>query len=186
MEVVTGGGTGTYLQDAATGVFTEVQPGSFIFSDADYARNLDASGKEVSTWKHSLFVLGSVMSSTETPSQRWFVLDVGQKAHSVDSGLPLLLDFKVERFFFSTMPSLFFPDVWLLSFSKGATFENGGDEHGKVMLTGLETPMPALNTKVFLIPGHCDPTVNMYPQFVAIRGAVVEGSHPIEAHGPGL
>lgn len=45
--VVTGGGTGTFLDDAATGVFTELQPGSYVFSDADYARNLGPGGEEV-------------------------------------------------------------------------------------------------------------------------------------------
>lgn len=44
-DVVTGGGTGTYLFEAASGVFTEVQPGSYLFNDADYARNLDKSGE---------------------------------------------------------------------------------------------------------------------------------------------
>lgn len=38
-EVVTGGGSGTFWMEAATGVFTEVQPGSYVFNDADYARN---------------------------------------------------------------------------------------------------------------------------------------------------
>lgn len=46
-DVVTGGGTGTFLDDAATGVFTELQPGSYVFSDADYARNLGPDGNEV-------------------------------------------------------------------------------------------------------------------------------------------
>lgn len=43
-DVVTGGGTGTYLLEAASGVFTEVQPGSYLFNDADYARNLGPDG----------------------------------------------------------------------------------------------------------------------------------------------
>lgn len=45
--IVTGGGSGTFDLDVACGAFDEVQPGSFIFSDADYARNLDAAGREV-------------------------------------------------------------------------------------------------------------------------------------------
>lgn len=36
---VTGGGTGTFWMEAASGVFTEVQPGSYVLGDADYARN---------------------------------------------------------------------------------------------------------------------------------------------------
>jgi D-serine deaminase-like pyridoxal phosphate-dependent protein len=38
---VTGGGTGTYLLEAASGAYREVQPwGSYVFMDADYARDL--------------------------------------------------------------------------------------------------------------------------------------------------
>lgn len=111
VEIVTGGGTGTYLQDAAAGVFTEIQPGSFIFNDVDYSQNLDATGNKVSTWKQSLFVLGSVMSRTVLPTERWCVIDVGQKAHSLDSGNPVLRDFQPQQ----------------------AEFQNGGDEHSKVL-----------------------------------------------------
>ena len=34
--VVTGGGTGTYLHEIESGVYTEVQPGSFAFMDSQY------------------------------------------------------------------------------------------------------------------------------------------------------
>ena len=44
-KTITGGGTGTYLLEASSGVFTEIQPGSYIFNDADYARNLNADGE---------------------------------------------------------------------------------------------------------------------------------------------
>ena len=37
--VVTGAGTGSFLAEASSGVFTEVQPGSYVFMDADYAKN---------------------------------------------------------------------------------------------------------------------------------------------------
>ena len=128
----------------------------------DYARNLDSEGQYVSQWKQSLFVIGSVISKTTTPTQKWFVLDVGQKGHSVDSGMPIPRDFTT------------------------CTFENGGDEHSKIIVTDPSIPLPTLGTRVFLIPGHCDPTVNMYSQFVAFRGQQVEGIHPIEAYGPGI
>ena len=35
-EIVTGGGTGSHRIDAATGLFTEMQPGSFLFLDSCY------------------------------------------------------------------------------------------------------------------------------------------------------
>ena len=36
-----------------------------------------------------------------------------------------------------------------------------------------------------LVPGHCDPTVNMYNEFVCVRDGVVEDVWPIDARGPG-
>lgn len=112
--IVTGGGSGTFHIDATFGVFTELQPGSFIFNDADYARNLDAEGKEcwTSPFVPSLFMLSTVMSvrlptpqsttallgsaagsdattsrsSDAARSEGWVVLDSGLKAQSVDSG----------------------------------------------------------------------------------------------------
>ena len=41
-EVVGGAGTGTYELEAASGVYNELQAGSYIFMDADYARNKNA------------------------------------------------------------------------------------------------------------------------------------------------
>src|ERR1700741_1486285 len=38
--------------------------------------------------------------------------------------------------------------------------------------------------KIRLIPGHCDPTVNLYDWYVAIRDNRVEQLWPITAGGP--
>jgi D-serine deaminase-like pyridoxal phosphate-dependent protein len=62
--IVTGGGTGTYLFEAMSGVYNEVQPGSYIFMDVDYSLNLDQNDQPVSDFKQSLFVLTTVMSDT--------------------------------------------------------------------------------------------------------------------------
>jgi len=61
-EVVTGAGTGTYLLEAASGVYNEIQPGSYIFMDADYGRNLGDDGKPTHVFEQSLFILATVMS----------------------------------------------------------------------------------------------------------------------------
>lgn len=82
VPVVTGAGTGTYPFEAGSGVYTEIQPGSYVFHDADYAKNPD------STWEHSLFVLAQVMSVN--PEGGWCVVDAGLKSHSVDTGVPVL------------------------------------------------------------------------------------------------
>lgn len=81
-EVVTGGGTGTVAFDAASGVFTELQPGSYAFMDRDYGA-LEWGGQLV--FQHALFVLGTVIS---TPVADRIVLDVGLKSLTGESGLP--------------------------------------------------------------------------------------------------
>ena len=52
--IVGGAGTGTFALEAASGVFTELQVGSYVFMDADYARNRPAaaaSAKRCSCWR---------------------------------------------------------------------------------------------------------------------------------------
>ena len=81
-EVIGGAGTGTFPLELATGVYTELQCGSYCFMDADYSRNTDAPG-----FSQALFVLATVMSVAQPGVA---VLDAGLKALAVDSGLPLL------------------------------------------------------------------------------------------------
>jgi D-serine deaminase-like pyridoxal phosphate-dependent protein len=83
--IVGGAGTGTFALEAASGVWTEIQAGSYAFMDADYARNQDGP-----PFRHALFVLSQVMSA---PAPGLCVLDAGHKAVAVDSGLPLLHGF---------------------------------------------------------------------------------------------
>ena len=40
-----------------------------------------------------------------------------------------------------------------------------------------------LGDKIRLIPGHCDPTVNLYDWYVCVRGNRVEQLWPITARG---
>ncbi len=37
-DVITGGGTGTFMFEAGGGVYTEIQPGSYALMDIDYAQ----------------------------------------------------------------------------------------------------------------------------------------------------
>ena len=77
--IVGGAGTGTFQIESTSGIYTEMQCGSYVFMDADYARNLDDAGKPVSTFRHALFVLATVMSAPHTGLA---VLDAGHKAVS--------------------------------------------------------------------------------------------------------
>jgi D-serine deaminase-like pyridoxal phosphate-dependent protein len=152
-DIVTGAGTGTYPLEAASGVYTELQPGSYIFMDADYGRNLGADGKPVHEFQHSLFVLATVMSRA-VPGRA--VVDAGLKALSVDSGLPLVAD-------------------------DGAEYLGASDEHGVLRVD--DQSRFKLGDKIRLIPGHCDPTVNLYDWIVGYRGDSVECVWPIAARG---
>ncbi len=153
-ELVTGAGTGTYLFEAASRVYTEIQVGSYIFMDADYGRNLDADGAPVSDFEQSLFILTTVMSH---PLPQRAVVDAGLKAHSVDSGMPLV----------QGIP--------------GANYVKAADEHGRLELA--DGVRMELGQKLRLIPGHCDPTVNLYDWLVGYRGDRVESIWRIAARG---
>ena len=81
---VTGGGSGSYPGEVSSGLYDELQCGSYIFMDADYRAR---GGKAVEPFRHALFVLASVMS-TAVPGRA--ACDAGLKAMSMESGLPLV------------------------------------------------------------------------------------------------
>lgn len=157
-ELVTGAGTGTYRFEALSGTFTELQAGSYVFMDADYAKNLAADGSPGSEFEHSLFVLATVMSH---PTKDRAVVDAGLKALSVDSGMPWVAGM---------------PDV---------EFVRAADEHGKLNLHDPNRTL-TIGQKLRLIPGHCDPTANLYDWYVGYRNGRVEALWPITARGAGL
>jgi 3-hydroxy-D-aspartate aldolase len=152
-EKVTGAGTGTYLFEATSGIYHELQAGSYIFMDVDYGRN-EWTESGIPRFEHSLFVWATVMSR---PVPERAVVDAGLKASSVDSGMPKVAD--VE----------------------GAEYAKASDEHGVLVLDGRARL--AVGDKLKLIPGHCDPTVNLYDHYVCVRGGRVEAIWPITARG---
>lgn len=158
-EVISGAGTGTHEIESQSGIWNEIQAGSYIFMDADYARNRQADGTPFRTFEHALFILASVMSK---PVPDRAVLDAGHKAAAVDSGLPV---------------------PWQRD---GVVYTKPSDEHG--VLTGDPIALPHRGDKVLLVPGHCDPTVNLHDWYVCVRGlsgpeAHVEAVWPVAARG---
>jgi 3-hydroxy-D-aspartate aldolase len=155
-DIVGGGGTGSYYFEGTSGVFNELQCGSYAFMDADYGRILDKDGKRIDDgeWENALFILTSVMSHAKNNIA---VVDAGLKVQSVDSGLPTVFgrDDKVE-------------------------YLKCSDEHGVV-----SDPDGALkvNDKLKLVPGHCDPTCNIHDWYVGVRGGKVENLWPVSARG---
>jgi D-serine deaminase-like pyridoxal phosphate-dependent protein len=152
VERVTGAGTGSFVHERDSGVFNEVQAGSYVFMDRDYGDNQRGDGDIA--FEHALFVRTTVMSR---PTADRAVVDAGLKASSVDSGMPTIW----QR-----------PD---LRYAKAA------DEHG-VLVTPNEAAL-ALGDILLLVPGHCDPTVNLYDELVCFRGDRVEALWPIAARG---
>lgn len=149
---ITGAGTGTFLLERDSGVFNEIQAGSYIFMDRDYADN--QVGESDLRFEHALFVRTTVMSRS-TPARA--VVDAGLKASSVDSGMPRVWQ----------RPEL--------------RYVKASDEHGVI-----ETPVSAgleLGDTLMLVPGHCDPTVNLYDEIVCIRGDRVEAIWSVSARG---
>lgn len=151
--VVTGAGTGTFMFEIESGAWDEIQPGSYVFMDWDYAKNEWA--EPMLRFEHSLFVLATVMSR---PNDRTAIVDAGLKASSVDSGMPA---------------------VWE---RPGLACTHASDEHGWIE-AAPGSRLPALGEKILLVPGHCDPTVNLYDWYVCVRAGVVEALWPITARG---
>ena len=149
VPLVTGSGTGTLVHEAASGVFGELQAGSFLFMDADYARNEREPAQPA--FEHALFVKTQVISEQENHA----VCDAGHKSHAIDSGLPTV--------------ALLPPELAL-------RYANAGDEHGLLYAQGSEARLPTLGQMLWLIPGHCDPTVNLYDFMIGVRGGLVSGT----------
>lgn len=152
VDRVTGAGTGTFLHERDSGVFNEIQAGSYVFMDRDYGDNQRSEDELM--FEHALFVRSAILSRS-SPTQA--VCDAGLKASSVDSGMPA---------------------VWQrpeLRYLKAA------DEHG--VIATPDAASLALGDTLMLVPGHCDPTVNLYDELVCFRGDTVQAIWPIAARG---
>jgi D-serine deaminase-like pyridoxal phosphate-dependent protein len=146
VPLVTGAGSGSFAHEAASGVFGELQAGSYLFMDADYAANTPDPAQP--RFEHALFVKSQVMSASTTTNPR-AVLDAGHKSHAIDSGLP---------------------KMWA-GHQADWTVTQCSDEHA--VLQG--THLPSLGSTVWLIPGHCDPTVNLHDTMIGVRGGLAHG-----------
>ena len=156
--LVTGGGTGTFAFDVASGVYGELQVGSYLFMDGEYG-GIEAAD-DAPRFEHALFVKSQVMSRSESH----VVVDAGIKAYAIDAGLPQVLGSELEMI-------------------------NFGDEHGILKASGSSSAveLPQLGETVWLVPGHCDPTVNLHDTYVGVRGGlesgVVEALWPVDTRG---
>lgn len=154
-DIVGGGGTGSYYFEGTSGVYNELQCGSYAFMDADYGRILDENGNRIDEgeWENALFILTSVMSHAKADKA---IVDAGLKAQSVDSGLPVIFG------------------------RTDVEYVKCSDEHGVV---ADPDGVLKVNDKLKLVPGHCDPTCNVHDWYVGVRGGKVETLWPVSARG---
>jgi D-serine deaminase-like pyridoxal phosphate-dependent protein len=148
VDLVTGAGTGSFVFEAASGAYGELQAGSFLFMDNDYAQNERDPAQP--QFEHALFVKTQVMSADSEHA----VCDAGHKSHAIDSGMPAVHSFGAEA---------------------QLEYFNGGDEHGILRTSQPGGRLPALGRTLWLIPGHCDPTVNLYDVMIGITGGLRTG-----------
>lgn len=163
--VVTGGGTGTHAFDLASGVFTELQAGSYAVMDVEYDA-CGAPGGGDWPFEPALFVAASVVSARH---KSHVVVDAGFKAVSMDGP----------------------PARVVAGAAPGSLWRPMGDEHGmiahpaafdllkaagrdplgfdKAVIAADADPArawpadaPKVGDIVWLQPGHCDPTINLY------------------------
>jgi 3-hydroxy-D-aspartate aldolase len=123
--------------------------------DADYGRNQDRDGKPVSDFDNALFILTTVMSS---PLPQRAIVDAGLKTLSVDSGMPRVVG------------------------HEHVAYARASDEHGRLDVADSASPLK-VGDKIRLVPGHCDPTVNLHDWYVCIRNGRVESVWPVSARG---
>lgn len=152
-RVVTGGGTGTYAYDLSGSVFTEIQAGSYAVMDREYD---DCGGPDGAAWpfEAAVFVASTVVSARQATHA---TIDAGLKALSTDGPMARVV----------------------AGAPVGSKFRFQGDEHGAVIPPEGHAP-PGLGEVVWLQPGHCDPTVNLYDAFHVWDGAGWE-RWPIDA-----
>ena len=154
-ETIGGAGTGTFRFEAESGHYNELQAGSYVFMDADYGRNQKEDGTLFDDFEYSLFVYTTVISRAKKGIA---IVDAGLKAMSFDSGGPVVADT---------------PEV---------SYFGPSDEHGRLNMEGSNKTFE-VGDKVRLIPGHCDPTVNLHDWYVGIRNGRVECLWPVAGRG---
>ena len=151
--LITGGGTGCFDLEVSENVYDEIQVGSYAFMDTHYS-----SLKHDYTLNNTNDFENSLFILSSVMSNvvdKQAVVDAGLKSIAVDSGLPKVLTRNVE-------------------------YLKCSDEHGII-----NDPKNSLNIndKLYLIPGHCDPTCNLHDWYVIMKNDTVIDLWPVSARG---
>ena len=155
-NILSGGGTGTFDIDPEAQALTELQVGSYVFMDRQYNEVWQKPGDRA-PFETSLFVQTTVISANR---KGMATTDAGLKAFATDAGPPQLASGAPE-----TASYFFF-----------------GDEHGCVRYDGGAASLRVGDVLTCIVP-HCDPTVNLYDYYHAVRGDTLEAIWPMDGRG---
>ncbi len=155
-KIVTGSGTGTHDFDHEPGLFTDLQVGSYIFSDVIYD-GIEQKADGGRRFIPALFVASRVVSRQQPD---FATIDAGSKSFSLDGPMPLLVDGPTP----------------------GSAYGRFGDEFGRLSLEGAGRQVALGELTTWMVP-HCDPTLNLHDYYVCVRGDDVVDLWPIEARG---
>ena len=156
LDIVTGGGTGTYDIDPEAGVFTDLQVGSFIFMDVQYNAVMRRDGTP-GPFVTSLFVQSTVICANIAEA---VTTDAGFKAFATDGPMPEITDGAPE----------------------GSTYDFMGDEHGRIVLPAGANG-PPIGSVVSCVTPHCDPNVNLHDLYHCVRSDRLVDIWRIDARG---
>jgi len=154
--IVTGSGTGTHDFDHEPGIFTDLQVGSYIFSDVVYD-GVEMTPDGGRRFQPSLFVYSRVVSRRHAA---FATIDAGFKSFSMDGPMPRLKDGPTP----------------------GSSYGRFGDEFGRLDLEAATRPVEIGELTVWIVP-HCDPTLNNFDHYHCVRGDELVDIWPIEARG---
>ena len=156
-HILTGSGTGTFDIDPGASEVTEIQPGSYIVMDVQYEGiGSKENPQYFNCFQNALTLLSTVVSSNRIEH---VTVDAGTKAIYFDPHhKPRLI----------SHPHL--------SYDWGGF----GDEHGKIM---GNNPLPGNAELIEMIVPHCDPTINLYDQFLIVQNNEVIDVWDIDLRG---
>lgn len=181
-RIVTGGGTGTHASDLATGVFTEIQAGSYALMDAEYGA-CEASTDPRWPFAPALFLAASVISARH---RTHVTIDAGVKTLSTDgpaarvvAGAP---DGSIWRGMGDEHGAIVHPsalDIFKASAAGPLALQKAIDSADIELAAPVDAPK--LGDTIWLQPGHCDPTINLHEAFLVLEPDGSWSRWPIDA-----
>ena len=150
VPLITGAGTGTFGQEVASGLWGEVQAGSFVLMDADYLQNERDAAQPA--FEPAVYLKATVVSAHAD----YVIIDAGHQSHAMDASVPQVVTQEGETVLI---------------------YEDGGQGYGVLRAAAEEKgALPEVGATVWLIPGHCEATVNLHDLMYAFKGKLSDGT----------